>query len=103
MGGDSVQVRLAQVPEALVEDLRGVPGVRAVARTEQGLTLMADRAEEAIARIAAIAGKHGAAVEAMSYARPSLDDVFLQATGRSLRDEQGPDERAQRAIRRVRR
>jgi ABC-2 type transport system ATP-binding protein len=104
LGGDSVQLRLGDggAPAELLERLRALPGVSALAPTEDGLTLVVGDAEESIPRIVELAAKHGARLEALSYARPTLDDVFLKATGRSLRDEQGPDPRVERAIRRVR-
>ncbi|MCA1813471.1 MAG: ATP-binding cassette domain-containing protein, partial [Halobacteriales archaeon] len=102
LGGDSVQLRLGAPAEpGFLDDLRAMPGVSAVARTDEGATLAASRADEAIPRIVQLAEKHGARVEALRYARPSLDDVFLKHTGRSLRDEEG-DDRAQRALRRMR-
>jgi ABC-2 type transport system ATP-binding protein len=106
LGGDNVQLRLrgGMPANGFADDLRGLPGIRAVAPTAEGLTLLAERADEAIPGIVQLAGKHGLQVEALSYARPSLDDVFLQATGRSLRDEAGAgDVRAERAVRRMRR
>jgi ABC-2 type transport system ATP-binding protein len=103
LGGDSVQMRLpGGAPPGLLDDLRALPGVQRAAATPEGAALVASKAEELVPRIAELAAKHGARLEALAYARPSLDDVFLQATGRSLRDEAGPDERLQRALRRAR-
>jgi ABC-2 type transport system ATP-binding protein len=103
LGGDTVEVRLANgaSTQALAEDLQAMPGVASVAPSDRALRVVVREAGEAIPRIVALAAKHGHDLEALTYARPSLDDVFLQHTGRSLRDAEG-DVRAQRALRRMR-
>jgi ABC-2 type transport system ATP-binding protein len=105
VGGDSVQLRLRNggLTDGLLEDLRAMPGVASAAKTDSGVAIVAAQADEAIPRIVQLAAKHGADLEALTYARPTLDDVFLRATGRSLRDDEADgDVRTQRAVRRVR-
>lgn len=77
----SLQVELAGEPDdALLADL---PGVR---RTGQRLEVaVADVGRDAAALLAALATR-GVAVRGVASTRASLEDVFLQLTGRALRD-----------------
>jgi ABC-2 type transport system ATP-binding protein len=54
---------------------------------EDGLVrLYVDRGEEAVPNVLRLLDGHGLAPQTMSLHRPSLDDVFLKQTGRSLRE-----------------
>jgi len=57
-------------------DLEGIQGL-------EGITVHADHAEELIPRL--VSGL-GVSVRSVAMARPSLDDVFLFHTGRTIRD-----------------
>jgi ABC-2 type transport system ATP-binding protein len=54
---------------------------------EDGLVrLYVDKGEEAVPQILRLLDSHGMAPSTMNLHRPSLDDVFLKKTGRSLRE-----------------
>jgi ABC-2 type transport system ATP-binding protein len=53
---------------------------------ENGLQLYVDRGDEALPVILRILGQGGAPPKSVHLSRPSLDDVFLKLTGRSMRD-----------------
>jgi ABC-2 type transport system ATP-binding protein len=53
---------------------------------EDGLQLYVDRGDEALPVILRILGQGGAAPKSVHLSRPSLDDVFLKLTGRSMRE-----------------
>ena len=53
-----------------------------------GLQLYVDRGDEALPVILRILGQGGAAPKSVHLSRPSLDDVFLKLTGRSMRDSE---------------
>ena len=54
---------------------------------EDGLVrLYVDRGEEAVPHVLRLLDSHGLAPSTMNLHRPSLDDVFLKKTGRSLRE-----------------
>jgi ABC-2 type transport system ATP-binding protein len=46
-----------------------------------------DRGEQATAEILRLLDGAGIRLDSIALTRPSLDDVFLRQTGRSLRDE----------------
>ncbi|HLI21935.1 MAG TPA: ATP-binding cassette domain-containing protein, partial [Stellaceae bacterium] len=57
---------------------------------ENGLQLYVDKGDEALPIILRILGQGGAPPRSVHLSRPSLDDVFLKLTGRSMRDSDVP-------------
>jgi ABC-2 type transport system ATP-binding protein len=64
------------------------PFVREVQETDAGLLLAVDRGEEVLPDVLRLLDSSGAQIRTVTLARPTLDDVFLRLTGRSLREEQ---------------
>jgi ABC-2 type transport system ATP-binding protein len=60
--------------------------VRSVESDDDGLRLYVDRGEEALPQILRLLDGAGITIRTLALHRPSLDDVFLQQTGRSLRE-----------------
>jgi ABC-2 type transport system ATP-binding protein len=63
------------------------PVVREVKVTDGSLRLTVERGEEALPVLLRTLDGAGITMSAISLARPTLDDVFLTLTGRSLRDD----------------
>ena len=63
------------------------PVVREVTVTDGSLRLTVERGEEALPVLLRTLDGAGITMSAISLARPTLDDVFLTLTGRSLRDD----------------
>ena len=87
VAGDVVTLGVNGATETVLETVRMQPFVRE-ASTEDGVVrLYVDHGETAVPQLLRVLD--GAGLEAASIAlhRPSLDDVFLRQTGRSLRDE----------------
>jgi ABC-2 type transport system ATP-binding protein len=88
VAGDVVTLGVNGATETVLETVRMQPFVRE-ASTEDGVVrLYVDHGETAVPQLLRVLD--GAGLEAASIAlhRPSLDDVFLRQTGRSLRDEE---------------
>ena len=60
--------------------------VRDIQGDEQHLQVYVEHGEEALVVLLHVLEDAGIGVQSVSLTRPSLDDVFLQQTGRSLRD-----------------
>ena len=67
----------------LLADQRGVGGVTAA---DQTLRLTVEHGDEALPWVLQTLGGRGVTITSVQLARPTLDDVFLTLTGRSLRD-----------------
>jgi ABC-2 type transport system ATP-binding protein len=93
LGGDRVTLRVREFSDAgeaaRVQDLlRGCPGVRqVVVNRSQGysLNLVVERSD-VIDLLRRQLAEADLPVFALAQSRPSLDDVYLQATGRTLMD-----------------
>jgi ABC-2 type transport system ATP-binding protein len=77
-------------PEAvpmLARDLAGVPFVDRADVEDGAIRLTVTDTTRAMAAVFGVLAARGIPTRAASVARPSLDDVFLRETGRSLRDK----------------
>lgn len=70
--------------------LNGQPFVREIQPGDGQIQLYVERGEEALPAILRLLDGENLNIQAISLSRPSLDDVFLRKTGRSLR-EMGAD------------
>ena len=64
-----------------------LPFVREAAPEDGLVRLYVDRGEVAVPQLLRVLDGEGLTAQSISLHRPSLDDVFLRQTGRSLRDE----------------
>lgn len=89
MGHDVVSVSLPQADLAASERaLRGLPGLERVLAEPDRLALYVEDGAASIVEIVRRLDREGITAGAISVARPSLDDVFLKATGRRLEGQQ---------------
>ena len=89
VAGDLVTLGISGETEKALIVLQQQPFVRK-ATTEDGLLrLYVDHGETAVPAILRLLDSQGIGLLTVAMSRPSLDDVFLTQTGRSLRDEPG--------------
>ena len=86
-GGFLLRLRFEGQAEGLVERLRSLQGVREVRPANStGADIYADRGGSLIPEIAAVARGAGTEISDVHISEPSLENLFLHHTGRSLRD-----------------
>jgi ABC-2 type transport system ATP-binding protein len=91
MGHDVVSVSLAAADMPATEAaLAGLPGLERVVAAEGALALYVEDGAGSIAEIVRRLEHEQIRIGAINVARPSLDDVFLRATGRRLEGRAGP-------------
>jgi ABC-2 type transport system ATP-binding protein len=91
--GDTVEVTAdagADVLEDVACALADDPSIASLAVADQAIRVTAIDATQAMAALFGALASRGVPTRAASVARPSLDDVFLRETGRSLRDAGSP-------------
>jgi ABC-2 type transport system ATP-binding protein len=99
MGHDVVTLSLEGADAAATEAaLAGLPGLERVVAEPDALALYVADGANSIAEIVRRLDREGIRVGAISVARPSLDDVFLRATGRRLEDDEKEAEVAEVAV-----
>ncbi len=87
VAGDVITVGVNGATERVLETVRLQPFVREASGEDGLVRLYVDRGEEAMPQILRLLDGVGLAPSSIALHRPSLDDVFLIQTGRSLRDE----------------
>jgi ABC-2 type transport system ATP-binding protein len=87
IAGDVVTVGLEHDAAAALRLLQHQPFVREATLDEGTLRLYVERGEAAMPQILRLLDGGGLTLQTISLSRPTLDDVFLRQTGRSLRDE----------------
>src|SRR5215471_3421812 len=86
IAGDVVRLGMGGSHSAALELLAGQPFVRDATAENGMLRLAVDHGEAAMPAILRLLDGAGLRLETISLSRPSLDDVFLRKTGRSLRE-----------------
>nr|WP_205862415.1 ATP-binding cassette domain-containing protein [Planosporangium thailandense] len=86
IAGDVVTVGLDGTAPKAAALLEGEPYVNRLETLDEGLRLYVDSGATAIPQILRALDGAGIALASIELHRPSLDDVFLAQTGRSLRD-----------------
>ncbi len=87
ISGDVVTLRVSGEPGVASRVLAGARDVRDIAIEQRSLRLAVENGEEALPGLLRALDAAGITLESVQLARPTLDDVFLTLTGRSLRDD----------------
>jgi ABC-2 type transport system ATP-binding protein len=86
-GGYLLRLRFGNQTADLLQRLQSLAGVREVRATDStGVDVYADRGGSLIPEIASVAANAGAELSDVHISEPSLENLFLHHTGRSLRD-----------------
>lgn len=86
-GGFVLRLRFGNQTPELLERLQSLAGVREVrSADDMGVDIYADRGGSLIPEIASLAASSGAELSDVHILEPSLENLFLHHTGRSLRD-----------------
>ena len=90
LGGDVITLRVASAAVPVEPVLRAVPGVSSVQGKDDSFRIKCLSGEALIPTIVGACARAGVGLAAVSLRRPSLDEVFLEFTGREFREEEGP-------------
>lgn len=90
IAGDVITLGVDGLGERVLDLVRRQPYVREAAIDGEVVRLYVDRGEATVPQILRTLDAAGLAPQTITLARPSLDDVFLRQTGRSLREEAKP-------------
>ncbi len=87
MGGDVVEAEFSNLPEAAFEALTKADFTIKVKRLETALTIVTQNGAESVPKIVELVNANGGKIRTITLREPTLDDVFLQFTGRSIRED----------------
>jgi len=85
-GGYLLRWRFSSAPDGFVRRLETLAGVREVRTTSTGVDLYADRGGSLVPEVVASSSAEGIEIYDVQIAEPSLENLFLHHTGRSLRE-----------------
>ncbi len=88
VGGDVIVVGVKETEPDLSPDIAKINLVKAVTRTGSDYRIKADSGEEASPQIIDMIRAKGLHVSKISLTRPTLDEAYLELTGRTLREEE---------------
>jgi ABC-2 type transport system ATP-binding protein len=87
VAGDVITIGVDGAVEHVLAAVRAQPFVREASADDDLVRLYVDRGDVAVPSIIRVLDGAGLRAASLTLARPSLDDVFLRQTGRSLREE----------------
>jgi ABC-2 type transport system ATP-binding protein len=98
VAGDAIVISLRKdddhgAAEQAVPALRGEPYVRELTADDGQVRLYVDDGGTALPELIRLLDSRGIGIRSISMSEPTLDDVFLRQTGRSLRDPGLPDQK----------
>ena len=86
-GGYLLRLRFARLTPGVLERLQSLAGVRELRKNDElSADIYADRGGSLVAEIATAAAANGVELSDVHILEPSLENLFLHHTGRSLRD-----------------
>ncbi len=89
LGGDIVTVRPTAPNPALGDVLGKVPGVLSVGSQDGAFRVKCSNGEALVPELVSASVRAGVGLQGVSLKRPSLDEVFLEFTGREFREDEG--------------
>ncbi len=87
VGGDILTLELSGDAGNLTEFFRGIPEVSEVTKNGQTYRIKLPKTEKALPAIVEGVVKKNVQIKEISFTKPTLDQVFLEVTGKSMRDE----------------
>ena len=90
VGGDIVTLELSDGAEDLSGFFESIEGVKEVSRTGSVYRIKLPKTEKALPAIVEGLVRKQLQIKEISFTKPTLDQVFLEVTGKSMRDEETP-------------
>jgi ABC-2 type transport system ATP-binding protein len=87
VAGDVITIGVEGAVEHVLDAVRSQPFVREASAEDGLVRLYVDGGDAAVPQLIRVLDGAGLQAQTLTLARPSLDDVFLRQTGRSLREE----------------
>jgi ABC-2 type transport system ATP-binding protein len=87
VAGDVITIGVDGAVEHVLQAVRDQPFVREASQEDDLVRLYVDQGDIAVPNLIRVLDSAGLRAQSLTLTRPSLDDVFLRQTGRSLREE----------------
>ncbi len=100
IGGDVISIK-CDYQKGCVEKLEKTSWVKSTKTHDGYIDVRVEKGEEKIPELLRIMEKQGTKIESVNLRKPSLDDVFLHYTGKTIREEEASARDAMRQRRRA--
>jgi ABC-2 type transport system ATP-binding protein len=90
LGGDIVTIKTANENPDMTAVLQALPGVNSLQKKDASYRVKCASGETFVPLAVEAVSRAGVGVTGVIVKRPSLDEVFLEFTGREYREEEGP-------------
>jgi len=101
IGGDVITI-VSPEKDSLYLAVKALPGIRNIEVHDSSITIGLQNAEKHVAQIVNMASEKGIPVDSLSIHKPTLEDVFLHFTGRTIREEEASSKDQMRMMHRIR-
>ena len=98
LGGDVVFLEIERNADALVNQIKSLDWIKNITRHDENLSLTMERGERRIPELINVARENGVNVTCVHLRKPSLEDVFLHFTGKTIREEEASQAERNREI-----
>ncbi len=98
LGGDVVFLEIEGNGDALVNRINNLDWIKNTTRHGENLSLTMERGERRIPELINIARENGVNVTCVHLRKPSLEDVYLHFTGKTMREEEASQAERNREI-----
>ena len=88
IGGDVIVVGVAEAEPDISEDIQKLNLVKDVKKTDHEYRIKSEAGEESSIQVIDLVRSKGLHVTKISLTKPSLDEAYLEFTGRSIREEE---------------
>ncbi len=89
MGGDIISLKIKGDSKTLTKKFKKIAWIKAISTRDNVIDFTVENGERRIPEIVIFAQKNGIIVTSVDLRKPSLEDVFIKYTGKSIRDEEG--------------
>ena len=86
-GGDIVEADFSHLPDTAFNALKSAEFVLEIKRRDGGLTILVKNGAEAVPKLVSLVDTNGGKLRTVTLRELTLDDVFLEVTGRSISED----------------
>jgi len=85
-GGDIIEADFSKLPDTAFDALKRAEFVLEIKKRDGGLTILVKNGAEGVPKVVSLVDSNGGRLRTITLRELTLDDVFLNVTGRSLRE-----------------
>jgi ABC-2 type transport system ATP-binding protein len=81
-----IEIKTPKIPKTFLIRARKMRGIKKVVNISDNLRLLTPAADTLLSQVVKLASETGMRIDSLNIAQPTLEDVFIKLTGKTLRD-----------------